>query len=267
MTSVHPTGTGTHRIDLVVPDVDLAAEHLAQIVGTAPSSARTGRILDPSVSVGLLASQPGSSTAAPRVVDVGTHHLCWRVTDIDAAAAHIDAAVDGSEILGDIITIPDGPIAGNRWVYYRSPWGVLFELQQWPQWSPYMAETDVRLDHTRHVVPSAPLPGFAGVDHSGYSVADIDATIETLTRTHGARVALRTEIEAGRDFMAAQFGIDVEGTSKMAMLDLDGLIIELFEHRVEGRRPQGSPTAVGGHTLVPRSGSADLARTIVDGSR
>lgn len=264
----------THRIGIRVPDCELAAEHVAGILGDGavrrPVARHGGAALravahaDPTVQLELIDCESAEDAPAPRVVDIGTHHLCWRVTDVDAAAEYV-ADLPGVTVLGDVIEIPDGPIAGNRWIYYRSPWGTLFELQQWPSNPPYTATSTVRLDHTIHNVEGARMPGYAGVDHSGYSVVDLEASIEHLRNRCDARVALRTGIAADREFMQAQFGIDVEGVSRMAMLTTGGLTLELFEHGVVGRQSARPATAFGGHHLALRGEpGADVARLVVD---
>lgn len=264
-----------HRIGIRVPDRALAADHLAAVVGAGAvrpdirsraASAGTATLVhaDPVTGIELLDADGTGETAAPRVVDIGTHHLCWRVTDIEAAAAYV-ADLPGTTVLGDIIEIPEGPIAGNRWVYYRTAWGTLFELQQWPDTPPYTRLTDVRLDHTRHRIDGAALPGYAGVDHTGYSVRDLDSALRYLVDRHGARIALQTDVSAGRDFMRSQFGIDVEGSSRMAMLAVAGLNIELFEHHVGPTRPPRHRTQFGGHHLALRGRTdADIAHRIID---
>ncbi|MET0318230.1 MAG: VOC family protein [Rhodococcus fascians] len=65
----------------------------------------------------------------PRPSDAGGHHLCFSVADTDAA---VDALrrIPGVEILGDVKQVgADSPtVAGNRWTYVRTPWGLHLEL-------------------------------------------------------------------------------------------------------------------------------------------
>lgn len=69
------------------------------------------------------------ATAHPRHSDVGGHHLCFSVDDVDAALAYL-RTVDGVTILGDRKEVAaDSPyVAGNRWTYFLTPWGLLMEL-------------------------------------------------------------------------------------------------------------------------------------------
>jgi catechol 2,3-dioxygenase-like lactoylglutathione lyase family enzyme len=65
----------------------------------------------------------------PRNSDVGGHHVALYVEDLDAAVAHLHAL--GLTVLGEP-TASRGPSAGQRWVYFRSPWGMQFELVSYP---------------------------------------------------------------------------------------------------------------------------------------
>ncbi|KOU60812.1 glyoxalase [Streptomyces sp. MMG1533] len=87
---------------------------------------------------------PDQRTDPPRNHDVGGHHLAVAVEDIDAAVAYLGAQ-PGVEILGGPETIKDGPIAGNRWTYLRTPVGITLELLSIPDGGlPYEKETDAR---------------------------------------------------------------------------------------------------------------------------
>ncbi|MEU6375035.1 VOC family protein [Streptomyces sp. NPDC046909] len=245
--------TPAHRITVAVPDVDVATAFLAELAGpsTVDRDGADGVVsFSPGIEVRLV---PTAATATPetppRLVDIGTNHLCLRVGDVDAAVAHLEQ-LPGVDVLGDIITIPEGPIRGNRWIYFRSPWGTLFELQQWPDTPGYADTTTERLHHGQRPAADAPLPTLLGLDHTGYSVHDLDATIDHLVTHHQARVVLRTEIAADRAFMQRQFGLDVEGTSAMAMVVVDdALNLELFEHGIPDRQSPRALDRLGGNLL------------------
>jgi catechol 2,3-dioxygenase-like lactoylglutathione lyase family enzyme len=72
---------------------------------------------------------PDQRDAPPRNSDVGGHHVALYVDDLDAAIAHLRAhevqVLDGP-------TASRGPAAGNRWIYFLSPWGMQFELVSYP---------------------------------------------------------------------------------------------------------------------------------------
>lgn len=247
MTVISNIDTSLTTIGITVPDAHEAAYFVASLLGaTATDGASVPVSSNATVE---FTSSADADQSPPRLVDVGTNHLCFTVGDIDAAASYLDERDDVS-LLGDVITVPEGPIAGNKWIYFRSPWGTLFELQQWPETPGYFGDTDARLHHRRDDISSALLPTCRGLDHSGYSVADLDATIARLVESHSADEVLRTEIAAGREFMLAQFDLDVEGTSRMAMISVGELNIELFEHRVGPKLGARPLTANGGNFLT-----------------
>lgn len=68
-------------------------------------------------------------TEHPRHSDRGGHHLCLVVDDVDVAVAHL-RTVPGVRVLGERKEVgPDSPlVAGNRWIYFLTPWGLLMEL-------------------------------------------------------------------------------------------------------------------------------------------
>ncbi|MFJ6380911.1 hypothetical protein ACIQI7_13065 [Kitasatospora sp. NPDC092039] len=242
-----------HRITVAVPDVAQATTFLADLTGpsTAHRHGGAGTVsFSAGVQVRLVPTAPlGAPEAPPRLVDIGTNHLCLRVGDIEAAATHLEK-VPGVDVLGDIVTIPEGPIRGNRWIYFRSPWGTLFELQQWPEVPGYAGTTAERLHHGQRPADDAALPTLLGLDHTGYSVRSLDAAVDHLVAHHRARVVLRTEIAAERAFMRRQFDLDVEGTSAMAMLVVDDAVnLELFEHGVPGQQPPRPLDRLGGNLL------------------
>ena len=73
---------------------------------------------------------PDQATEPPRNSDVGGHHLCFYVDDIEAAVAHL--ASHGIETMGPVNTIAQGPAKGSSWVYFRAPWGLQLELVSFP---------------------------------------------------------------------------------------------------------------------------------------
>ena len=74
-------------------------------------------------------SAPDQRTEPPRNSDVGGHHVALYVDDLDAAVEHLCAA--GVEVFAGP-TASQGPGAGNRWIYFRSPWGMQLELVSYP---------------------------------------------------------------------------------------------------------------------------------------
>lgn len=76
------------------------------------------------------------SADVPRNSDVGGHHVAFYVDDLDAAVAHLRAA--GVEVMGEPVR-SSGPSEGQRWVYFRAPWGLQLELVSYPHGKAYDA--------------------------------------------------------------------------------------------------------------------------------
>lgn len=83
----------------------------------------------------------------PRNSDIGGHHLALYVDDLDAAVAHLRA--HDVEVMGEPVASA-GASAGQRWIYFRSPWGMQFELVSYPDGKAYEADAAVRLWHPAH---------------------------------------------------------------------------------------------------------------------
>ena len=74
-------------------------------------------------------TSPDQRRDVPRNSDIGGHHLALYVDDLDAAVAHLrrhDVAVLGTP------TASTGAHQGQRWVYFRAPWGMQLELVSYP---------------------------------------------------------------------------------------------------------------------------------------
>ena len=83
----------------------------------------------------------------PRNSDIGGHHIGLYVDDLDAAVAHLRA--HGVEVMGVPIASA-GASAGQRWIYFRAPWGLQFELVSFPGGKAYEADSPVKLWHPAH---------------------------------------------------------------------------------------------------------------------
>ncbi|WP_455356431.1 VOC family protein [Streptomyces sp. SYSU K217416] len=77
---------------------------------------------------------PDQHPIPPRNSDVGGHHLALYVRDLDEAVLHLRA--HGVTVLGKP-TESSGPSAGQRWVYFLSPWGMQMELVSYPHGKAY----------------------------------------------------------------------------------------------------------------------------------
>ena len=72
---------------------------------------------------------PDQKDAIPRNSDVGGHHVALYVDDLDAAVEHL--RLHDIRVL-DGPTASRGPAEGNRWIYFKAPWGMQFELVSYP---------------------------------------------------------------------------------------------------------------------------------------
>ena len=72
-------------------------------------------------------SSPARATTPPRNSDVGASHLAFFVDDIERATEALRAQ-PGVQVLEGVERVPDGPIAGTRWVYFLTPWMMQLEL-------------------------------------------------------------------------------------------------------------------------------------------
>ena len=80
----------------------------------------------------------------PRNSDIGGHHLAFYVDDFDLALEHLRA--NDVEIMGEP-TASSSWSTGQRWVYFRSHWGMQFELVSYPQGKAYERDAAVKLWH------------------------------------------------------------------------------------------------------------------------
>lgn len=80
----------------------------------------------------------------PRNSDIGGHHLAFYVDELDAAVEHLHA--HDIEVMGEP-TASRNASEGQRWVYFRSPWGMQFELVSFPDGKAYEADAPVTLWH------------------------------------------------------------------------------------------------------------------------
>jgi len=86
--------------------------------------------LPPNLNIELFAWSTSDRRAEhPRHSDAGGHHLCFVVDDVDEAIAVLDE-IPGVRVLGDRKEVAgDSPrVAGNRWTYFLTPWGLLMEI-------------------------------------------------------------------------------------------------------------------------------------------
>ena len=89
---------------------------------------------------------PDQSSKLPVNSDVGGFHLAFYVDDFDCA---LDFLKDqGLIILGEPVIRTSGPVAGQTWIYFLSPWGMQLELVSFPNGKGYELHTERRQWHS-----------------------------------------------------------------------------------------------------------------------
>lgn len=83
----------------------------------------------------------------PRNSDLGGYHLALYVDNLDLAVAYLRES--GVEVMGTP-TDSKQAASGQRWVYFRSPWGMQFELVSFPEGKAYENGSDRLLWHPAH---------------------------------------------------------------------------------------------------------------------
>jgi glyoxylase I family protein len=83
----------------------------------------------------------------PRNSDLGGHHLAFYVDDLDTAVDYLRSR--GIRVLGKPVA-STGASAGQRWVYFLSPWGMQFELVSFPDGKAYEKDAPVLLWNPAH---------------------------------------------------------------------------------------------------------------------
>ncbi|GAA1966459.1 VOC family protein [Microbacterium deminutum] len=162
---------GVDHIGFTVPDLDEAERFLVDVLGAVPVYTLASKRSDDSdwmmVQLGVhprtvvteirfyrlgngsnlevfhYESADGQAPE-PRNSDIGGHHLALYVDDMDAAVAHLLA--HDVEVMGDPVASA-GASAGQRWLYFRSPWGMQFELVSFPAGKAYEQDAAILLWH------------------------------------------------------------------------------------------------------------------------
>jgi len=165
-----PGMRGTDHIGVTVPDLDEAERFLVDVLGavrvytlgakrsdddfmavqlgvhprTAITEIRFYRLGNGSNLEVFHYDSADGQAPPPRNSDIGGHHLALYVDDMDAAVAYLRA--HDVDVMGDPV-VSAGASAGQRWLYFRSPWGMQFELVSFPQGKAYEADADTLLWH------------------------------------------------------------------------------------------------------------------------
>jgi glyoxylase I family protein len=82
--------------------------------------------------------------AEPKNSDIGGHHVALYVDDMDAAIDHLRS--HNVELMGDPVASKQAA-EGQHWQYFRSPWGMQFELVSYPDGKAYEKDAAVKLWH------------------------------------------------------------------------------------------------------------------------
>ncbi len=165
-----PGMRGSDHIGFTVPDLEEAERFLVDILGAVPVYTLVGKRADDdfmSVQLGVhprtqideirfyrlgnganlevfgYTSADGQAPQ-PRNSDIGGHHIALYVDDLDRAADYLRA--EGIEVMGEPVASA-GASAGQRWLYFRSPWGMQFELVTFPEGKSYEATAKTLLWH------------------------------------------------------------------------------------------------------------------------
>jgi catechol 2,3-dioxygenase-like lactoylglutathione lyase family enzyme len=164
-----PTATNVDHVAFTVPDLDDAVEFFIDVLGAdllyrlddvkdddgdwmcrqlgvhPRARAQVAMLrLGPVTNVELFEYEaPDQNEQFPKNSDYGGHHLAFYVEDVDAAAEYLRAQ-PGITLVGEPQTIEDGLIAGDRWMYFRTPWGLGMEILNMPSGMPYEDHTSAR---------------------------------------------------------------------------------------------------------------------------
>lgn len=87
-----------------------------------------------------------SQKPQPNNSDIGGHHFAFYVDDLDKAVKYLKAK--GVEVFSGP-TESQGPAQGQRWIYFRAPWGMQFELVSYPDGKAYEMDSEVHLWHPK----------------------------------------------------------------------------------------------------------------------
>ncbi|UQN14954.1 VOC family protein [Gulosibacter sp. ACHW.36C] len=161
---------GTDHIGITVPDLDEAEDFFVRILGGTLIYSLGGKRSDDDWMQRQIGVHPRTAIEEIRFIrlgngsnielfkydaadgqrpqpsnsDIGGHHLAIYVDDLDAAVAYLRA--EHIEVMGEPVASAEAA-AGQRWVYFRSPWGMQFELVSFPDGKAYERDAAVKLWH------------------------------------------------------------------------------------------------------------------------
>jgi catechol 2,3-dioxygenase-like lactoylglutathione lyase family enzyme len=80
---------------------------------------------------------------APTSADIGASHIAFYTDDVQGGVANLKAR--GLTVLGEPVTMTEGPTAGETWVHFLSPWGSEMELVGYPNGKAYAKTSKLKL--------------------------------------------------------------------------------------------------------------------------
>jgi catechol 2,3-dioxygenase-like lactoylglutathione lyase family enzyme len=230
---------GTDHVGVTVPHIGRAVEWFEDVMGAVaafsfgPFSDPTGTFMhdlldvDPAAVIEQITllrighsanielfqyTAPDQRTTWPRNSDWSGHHIAFYVTDIDEAVEYMQSR--GVEQFVGPIPITGGPAAGQTINYFRTPFGLYFELISYPSGMAYERDPSRPLWSPKRngtVSEVTKVPGLLGIDHIGLTVPDIAQAaawfknvlgfIEPLTFGPFEDVGPITDVEAGADIL------------------------------------------------------------------
>lgn len=173
-----PTARNVDHVAFTVPDLDEAVAFFVDVLGceyvykVGPTEDPDGDWMERRLNVHPRASlrfvmlrcgpnlnvelyewdAPDQNTAMPKNSDHAGRHVAIYVDDIDAAHRYLRGQ-RGVKVLDGPQEVPGGPIAGTRWFYFLTPWGMQMEVVSYGR-LPYEATTSAR--------QYGPAPGWRG---------------------------------------------------------------------------------------------------------
>lgn len=154
------------HVGITVPDIELAKSFLVSVIGAdhiydlpsvpggepewaqihlgVPAGARIKAQsflrLGPVMNIELFEYEaPQQVRTVAKNSDVGGHHIALYTEQFDAAISYLRA--HNITLLGEPTIRETGPNAGVRWIYFLAPWGMQWELIEYPNGKAYQKET------------------------------------------------------------------------------------------------------------------------------
>lgn len=128
-------------------DDDWMAVHLGVHPRTAIRDIRFYRLGNGANFEVFLYESADGQNPQPRNSDIGGYHIAFYVDDLNAAVEYLRDR--GVEVMGDA-TASKQSAEGQRWIYFRTTWGLQFELVSFPEGKAYEREAERLLWHPAH---------------------------------------------------------------------------------------------------------------------